>query len=314
MSRSLSVLLCVLLPALAAAQTTRPEQVGLSSQRLERIGELVDRHVEAGDIAGAVTLVARDGRIAHLEGHGSMDIASGRPMAEDAIFRIASMSKPVGAVAILMLIEEGKVRLDDPVSRFISSYRDMKVGVERPRRGGFGFGGPPPGGGPQGGAPDFYAVPAERDITVLDLLTHTSGLMSGAIGNSQGQDASARRHELGVAWTEQIGGAPLDFQPGTRWAYSALAGFDVLSRIVEVVSGQTFNDFLRQRVFDPLGMGQTSFWPTPQQRERLATSYVPRAPGEPGLDVRRALLLGGRRPDDDCRGLRPLRDDARERR
>lgn len=259
------------LPFLAAAQTVQPEQVGLSSERLQHIGELVDRHIEAGDITGAVTLVARDGRIAHLEAHGVADLASDKAMADDAIFRIASMSKPVGAVAILMLIEEGKVRLNDPVSRFIPSYENMTVGVEWPRRPSFG-----PGGSPQGEAPEFYTVPAERDVTVLDLLTHTSGVMSGPISGSVGQAASQRRHDEGVAWTEALGSAPLEFQPGTRWAYSALAGFDVLSRIVEIVSGQTFDAFLRQRLFDPLGMQDTSFWPSAQQRPRVVSSYIER--------------------------------------
>src|SRR3970040_1573208 len=136
--------IAIALPWCAAAQNVDPEDVGLSEERLERIGELVARHVEAGDITGAVTLVAANGRIAHLEAHGMMDIASDKTMTEDAIFRIASMSKPVGAVAILMLIEEGKVRLDDPVSRFIPSYENMQVGVAQPRRGvGGGWGAPP---------------------------------------------------------------------------------------------------------------------------------------------------------------------------
>jgi CubicO group peptidase (beta-lactamase class C family) len=262
------------LPVLAGAQTADPDQVGLSAERLEHIGALVDRHIEAGDISGAVTLVAKSGRIAHLEAHGIMDIAAREAMAPDAIFRIASMSKPVGAVAILMLIEEGKVRLDDPVSRFVPSYADMQVGMREPARGGFGGG----GGGPDGpgAAVEYYPVPATRDVTIRDLLTHTSGVMSGAVSNSVGQAASNRRHDEGVAWTEALGSAPLEFQPGTRWAYSALAGFDVLSRVVEIVSGQTFNDFLRERVFGPLGMGDTSFWPTSAERERLVTSYVPR--------------------------------------
>jgi len=267
------LLIAIALPWFAAAQNVDPEDVGLSEERLERIGELVGRHVEAGDITGAVTLVARNGRIAHLEAHGIMDIASDKAMTEDAIFRIASMSKPVGAVAILMLIEEGKVRLDDPVSRFIPSYENMQVGIAQPRRAFGGFGGPPPA---PGTAPEFYTVPAEHDITILDLLTHTSGLMSGPISNSVAQPFSERRHDQGVAWTESIGSSPLEFQPGTRWSYSAVAGFDVLSRVVEVVSGQTFNDFLRQRVFGPLSMSDTSFWPSEQQRQRLVTTYIER--------------------------------------
>src|SRR5690606_24856566 len=137
---------------------------------------------------------------------------TGKPMTTDTIFRIASMSKPVGAVAILMLIEEGKVRLRDPVSRFIPSYEGMQVAVVQERPAG-GFGGPPPQQAP-GAPPEFYTVPATRDVTILDLLTHTSGVMSGRVSNFAGQAAAATRHDVGVAWTEQLGTAPLEFQPG----------------------------------------------------------------------------------------------------
>jgi CubicO group peptidase (beta-lactamase class C family) len=271
----LSVLALCLLPLFGAAQTVAPQQVGLSGERLERINDVVGRYVEAGDITGAVTLV-------------------GKPMSVDAIFRIASMSKPVGSVAILMLIEEGKVRLSDPVSRFIPSYEDMQVAIEQPPepafgppgsgtpaagRSGPGAGPPGQGAGPNGpGAPppEFYTVPATRDITILDLLTHTSGLMSGAMSNSVTRPAFQARHEKGVAYTEEIGTAPLEFQPGTRWRYSAVGGFDVLSRVVEIVSGQSFSDFTRARIFGPLGMNDTTFWPTPEQRARLVTSYIRR--------------------------------------
>lgn len=274
--RLLWLLTWLSLPYLAVAQTTEPEQVGLSPQRLERIGELVDRHIEAGDVSGAVTLVAKDGQIAHLEAHGLMDVRSGTPMRDDAVFRIASMSKPVGAVAVLMLIEEGRIRLRDPVSRFIPSFEDMQVGVPQPRRSGLANAGGESG---PGEPPQHYSVPAGRDVTILDLLTHTSGVMSGPIGNSAGRAASQRRHAEGVAWTEALGQAPLEFEPGTRWAYSALAGFDVLSRIVEIVSGQTFDEFLRERIFEPLDMHDTFFWPNPRQRENLVTSYVARDGG-----------------------------------
>ncbi|HEY7672494.1 MAG TPA: serine hydrolase domain-containing protein [Gammaproteobacteria bacterium] len=273
------------LPLFAAAQTVAPQQVGLSAERLERIGDVVDGYIEAGDITGAVTLVAKDGRIAHLEAHGIMDIASKKPMTTDAMFRIASMSKPIGAVSILMLIEEGKIRLSDPVSRFIPAYKDMHVAVAQPRRPAFGppGSGPPPSAppaaapaGPGGPPPEFYTVPAERDITILDLLTHTSGLMSGPMSNSVTQPFFQGRHETGVAYTEEVGTAPLEFQPGARWAYSAVGGFDVLSRVVEIVSGQSFSDFTRARIFGPLGMSDTTFWPTSAQRARLVTSYIRR--------------------------------------
>lgn len=259
--------LALLVTTAARAEDVAPEQVGVSEDRLARISALVERHIAAGEITGAVTLVARDGRIVHHEAQGLMDLESATPMQRDTIFRIASMSKPVAGVAILMLVEEGKLRLDDPVSRFIPSFAEAEVAmaIERPA--------PAFGPAPTAGAPEFYTVPSTREVTVLDLLTHTSGVMSGPMSNSVAQRAAAQRHELGLAWVEQIGAAPLEFAPGTRWAYSALAGFDVLSRIVEVASGQSFDEFLRQRIFEPLGMQDIFFWPSAVQRERIVTSY-----------------------------------------
>lgn len=262
----------VALPALltasfaAAAQVVAPESVGLSSERLERIGELMDRHIEAGSFSGAVTLVARHGRIAHLEAHGLMDIEAGKPMRTDTIFRLASMTKPVTAVAVLMLVEEGRIRLNDPVSKYLPSFAGQKVAVIRNEGGGTGgFGGPPP---------EFDTVPAERDITIVDLLTHTSGLMSGRVGNAESQPFYARREEVGVSLVDGLGEIPLDFQPGSRWSYSAVGGFDVLARIVEVVSGQSFAEFLAKRLFEPLGMRDIFYWPDAAQRERLAKTYL----------------------------------------
>src|SRR5690606_16564315 len=182
--RTLPALLVLVASSGAEAQVVRPESVGLSSERLERIGELMDRHIEAGSFSGAVTLVARHGRIAHLEAHGLMDIEAGKPMRTDTIFRLASMTKPVTAVAVLMLVEEGRIRLNDPVSNYLASFAGQKVAVIRNGGGGTGgFGGPPP---------EFDTVPAERDITIVDLLTHTSGLMSGRVGNAESQPFYAR--------------------------------------------------------------------------------------------------------------------------
>ena len=257
------------LPSAAVAQTVTPAQAGFSAERLQRINQFVDRTMQAGEISGGVTLVARNGRIVHLQAQGVMDVASGKPMQKDSIFRIASMSKPVAATAILMLIEEGKVHLDDPVSKYLPSYKDMKVAVSRPARPG-----PPPAPG-TAAAPSYYAVPADREITVLDILTHTSGLMSGPNGNAAGQAAFSRRHEIGLKWIDNLGtDTPLEFQPGTRWAYSPVAGLDVVGRIVEIVSGKTFNEFLQQRLFGPLNMKDTFFWPSEAQRARLVTSYT----------------------------------------
>jgi CubicO group peptidase (beta-lactamase class C family) len=253
----------------AVAQTVAPAQAGFSVERLQRIDQFIERKMAAGEVSGGVTLVARNGRILHLKAQGVTDIQGRQPMQKDSIFRIASMSKPVAAVAVLMLVEEGKVRLDDPVSRYLPSYRGMKVAVTAPRPAAAAA---PAAGSPP--APNFYTVPAEREITVLDVLTHTSGLMSGASSNAGGQAAFTRRHEIGLRWIDNLGtDTVLEFQPGTRWAYSPVAGLDVAGRIVEIASGQSFNDFLRTRVFGPLGMQDTFFWPSDAQRARLVTNY-----------------------------------------
>ena len=225
LSRTIVLTLAIVLSNFATAEVVEPERLGLSAERLQRIDELVQRSIDAGEIAGAVTLVARNGQVAHLRAHGVMDIASKRPMQTDAMFRIASMSKPVAAVAILQLVEAGKVRLSDPVSRFIPAYGEQQVAV--PKGGTTAAAAPAAGPGGGGPPPEFYTVPADRPITVLDLLTHTSGVMSGRMSNSVGQPTAAKRHDVGLTWVEGAAAAPLEFQPGTRWAYSALAGFDV---------------------------------------------------------------------------------------
>lgn len=255
---TLSFLLATI-SAVGHAQTVRPESVGLSKQRLARIDEFMQRHIAAGHVSGGVTLVARHGRIAHLEAHGLMDLQSGKPVAKNTMYRMASMSKPVTALAVLMLVEEGKIRLNDPVSAYLPSFAKQTVAV-------------PKGTSPRDG---FDLAPVKRPITVKDLLTHTAGFQSGAYSTTPESAAlMARRHELGVAWVDQLGTAPLDFQPGSSWAYSAVAGFDVLSRIVEIASGMTFDVFLRERIFKPLGMRDITFWPSAEQRSRLASSYV----------------------------------------
>jgi CubicO group peptidase (beta-lactamase class C family) len=238
----LGALLAVAPGLVLRAETATPQSVGLSTERLQRVHELVERTIAAGDIAGAVTLVARNGQVAYLEAQGVMDLQSKRPMRPDSMFRLASMSKPVAAVAILMLAEEGKVRLNDPVSRFIPAYANLEVGVAKPAAPGpapAAQGGPGPGAAP----PAYYKAPATREITVLDLLTHTSGLMSGAMGNSVASAQFNKRHDLGLKWVEELGASPLEFQPGTRWAYSAVAGFDALAHIAEIAAGQEYSEF-----------------------------------------------------------------------
>jgi CubicO group peptidase (beta-lactamase class C family) len=251
----------------AATSSARPEEVGLSSDRLKRVGELMQREIAAKKFAGAVTLVARNGRIAHFETHGLMDLESKKPMQKDAIFRIMSMTKPVVGVAIMTLVEDGKVRLTDPVSKFIPELQGLSAivlntdGRVAPAAS-FTFAAPMPG----------RAVPADREVTVRDLLTHTSGLMSGGMSASSVNDVYPKAGESLAQILPRLKKAPLDFQPGTRWAYSPQFGFDVLVRVAEVASGVPFDQFARQRIFEPLGMKDTFFYPT-DGHPRIATLY-----------------------------------------
>jgi CubicO group peptidase (beta-lactamase class C family) len=261
-----SIALFALPLAAATVAGVKPEEVGLSSERLGRIHESIQRHIDAGDITGAVTMVARKGRVAHFEAQGVMDLDSRKPMPKDAIFRIASMSKPVTGAAILMLLEEGRIHLTDPVSKFIPEFKDLKVAVVREA---------PPGPGPAArpAEPQFYTVPATREITIQDLLTHVSGLVSGPISQREAAKAPRLPTEVLADYIPRLASLPLEFQPGSRWSYSPGAAFDTLGRIVEVISGQTFDQFLRQRIFEPLGMKDIFFYPPEDRMARLATVY-----------------------------------------
>ena len=249
----------------AATPTARPETVGLSAARLVRVTELMQRHIDAGTFAGSVTLVARHGRVALLEAQGRMDLASGTPMRTDALFRIMSMTKPVVAVAILMLVEEGKVRLTDPAGRYIPELQNLAVAVPNAS----GLHAPAPSGAVSAPQP-WRTEPAERPITVRDLLTHTSGLMSG--GASSAASVAIGTGETLADVLPRLGAVPLDFQPGSHWAYSAQYGFDVLARIVEAASGLPFDRFADERIFAPLGMRDTFFYRAGVDA-RLATLY-----------------------------------------
>ena len=240
--------------------TAAPEDVGMSSERLARIGEVVDRAIASEHITGAVTLVVRKGKVTHFEAHGLMDVASMRPMKKDTIFQIASMTKPVTGVAFLMLLEEGKVRLTDPVSKFIPEFDGIQVAV------------PVSGDGDDS---EIYLVPTHRDVTVRDLLTHTSGLVSGGAGSATASRIAPRHSDDTLTtYTSDLGGVPLDFQPGSQWSYSGLAGIDTVARIVEVVSGLPFDEFLRARIFEPLGMADTNYVVPADRLNRVVTRYV----------------------------------------
>ena len=263
---TLSLCLLALVSGLPlAGATVKPESVGLSEERLSRIHDSMQRHIDAHNISGAVTLVARKGQVAWLHAQGKMDIEGNKAMEKDAIFRVFSMSKPICGAAILMLLEEGKVRLNDPVSKFIPEFKGSKVAVVQDR----------PANAPASAPPKYYTIPATREITIQDLLTHVSGLASGG---------PASTHELpriletldGHTLADimpKFAAAPLDFQPGSRWSYSALAGFDTLGRVVEVASGMSFDQFLKQRIFTPLGMKTTGFHPGDDRWPNVVTAY-----------------------------------------
>ncbi|HET9193337.1 MAG TPA: serine hydrolase domain-containing protein [Vicinamibacterales bacterium] len=249
----------------ASTPTARPEEVGLSAERLKRVTELMQRLIDARTFSGSVTLIARNGRVAHFEALGLMDLESKKPMQRDAIFRIMSMTKPVVGVAVLMLVEEGKLRLTDPVGRFIPDLQNLKVTVPNTE----GVIAP----GVIASAPQpARIVDAARPITVRDLLTHTSGLMSsGASAAMVSQVPIGPGEPLSVV-IPRLKNVPLDFQPGTRWAYSPQYGFDVLARVVEVASGMPFDRFTKQRILDPLGMKDTFFYPA-TGNTRMASLY-----------------------------------------
>jgi CubicO group peptidase (beta-lactamase class C family) len=251
-------------PAVVAGTTAAPESVGLSSERLERLGSAIQRSIDDGRIAGGVSLVARHGKIAYFKAVGMADRESKKPMQTDAIFRICSMSKPITSVAVMILYEEGRFTLSDPVSDYLPEFKHMKV-LDPPS--------PQDQTSPPGTLDD-----AKRPITIFNLLTHTSGLTypwNARIGKAYrdagiGSGLASQEGTIGDA-VKKLASIPLLFQPGDSWEYS-LAD-DVLGRLVEVVSGMPFDRFLEERIFKPLGMKDSGFYLPEEKIPRLATAY-----------------------------------------
>ncbi len=234
-------------PRAQGLPTARPEQVGLSAERLDRIAQMVRADVEKGRLPGAVVLVARKGRVAYFEAWGFRDKTAGAPLTRDAIFRIYSMTKPITSVAVMMLVEEGKLQLTDPVSKHLPQLARREVGIER--------------------------VPAEREMTIQDLLRHTSGLTYGVFGKSAVKDLYTKSGTDATDHTnaeliDKLARLPLHYQPGTTWEYSRST--DVLGRVVEVVSGRTLAEFFAERIFRPLKMTDSGFWVPGDRHARLA--------------------------------------------
>jgi len=247
------------------------QQGGLSAKALTQIPPALQAVVDAGDLSGFVTLVWRKGEIAQVNTVGWRDVAAKAPMTRDTLFRIASMTKPVTSIAALMLMEEGKLRLEDPITKWLPEFADMRVLKN-----------------PTGPIDDTY--PAPRDITVEDLMTHRSGLAYSF--TSIGPIAHAYEERLGSPlgtpltpdqWLAALGSLPLSYPPGERFHYSHAT--EVLGFLVARIEGKTLGEVLQARIFGPLGMVDTAFWCPPEKRDRLARLYRAPPTGGPLEDV-----------------------------
>lgn len=258
-----AVLAALIAMLCSPAQAVQPD-------RFAELPARVQPFVGQGEISGAVMLVADRHRVLHLSAVGSSDLATGRPMKPDDIFWIASMSKPVTAIAVAMLADDGKLSFDDAVEKYLPEFKDQWVERDSASV-------------QPNGQSIRVLVRADRPITLRDLLTHTSGVAEYPITSP---------HWTLSEMTKVIAREPLRHQPGARWTYST-AGTDALGRVVEVVSGQSFDRFLQTRLFDPLGMKDTSFWLTPSQLKRWARSYKPGADAGRLVDAPIHYMYGG---------------------
>ncbi len=239
----------------------RPEAVGMSAARLDRIGTVMQQYVDDGKVAGVVTLVVRNGAGAYFKAFGKLDLGRGTPMPTDGIFRIASQSKAVTSVAVMTLVEEGKLNLGDPVSKYIPEFKDSKVAVPSADR----------------KAPGYTVVPAKRAITVRDLLTHTSGISYGDGPAAELYKAAglkgwffAESAPIGECM-KKLARLPFDAQPGEKFIYGY--NTDVLGYLVEVVSGMSLADYIQKRIAGPLGMTDTSFYLPETKLDRFSSVY-----------------------------------------
>jgi CubicO group peptidase (beta-lactamase class C family) len=248
----------------ALEQRAAPESEGFSSERLARISPVMRAEIEKGTMPGAVTLIARHGKVVHVEAYGYLDSDKAKPMTTDAVFRLFSMTKPFVSVVAMMLVEQGRMKLSDPISTWIPEFKDMKVLVERKDA---------------VGTVTREPVPAERPITVQDLLRHTSGFAYAdnapfpelkeayTKADIESRETDMSPEEL----VQRLAGTPLAWQPGTRWQYGVST--DVLGVLLERLTGQRLDLLLDERLFKPLQMKDTSFQVKPDQRARLADAF-----------------------------------------
>jgi CubicO group peptidase (beta-lactamase class C family) len=234
-----------------------PESVGMSSERLKRIDTLMQRYIDDQMVAGTVTLVARKGKVVHFNAQGLKDVETNQPMRKDAIFRMASMTKPIASVALMMLYEEGWFQLDDPIANFLPEFSNMQVEIQ---------------------APDSSTLrlePARTPITFTHVLTHTAGFQNSYRGDIPAYQStmSVKEGETLETWTQRLATLSLRYEPGTRWEYSQATS--VVGRLVEVISGLTLEEFFQQRIFEPLGMKDTHFYLPEDSLPRFASLYGP---------------------------------------
>jgi CubicO group peptidase (beta-lactamase class C family) len=263
----------------------KAESVGMSTKGLNRIDEVMQEHIDAGHIQGAVTIVARRGKVVHFSTHGEMDVKNSRAMEPDAIYRMASSTKPVIGVAAMMMVDEGLISPSDPVSKYIPEFAATKVAVLEPAA-----------NSSQGNlrkslkqkiskqkdfkqknfkkeVPKHRLVPVDTPMTIHHLLTHTSGLMSGGLGSAVNPVIRTSDDTL-ETYVAKLAKVPLDFQPGTRWAYGNAGIHAVVPRIIELVSETPFEEFVRERVLNPLEMNNSYFsLPSGKESKRVVVTF-----------------------------------------
>jgi CubicO group peptidase (beta-lactamase class C family) len=263
---TIAAALALLSPAIAvgpfrAGNAQSPASSSFSPEKLDRVGDYIRNEVATGKIPGAILLIQQHGHPVYFENFGVRDVATKLPMSADSIFRIYSMSKPITSVAAMMLVEEGKLSLSDPVAKYIPAFADMKVGIEKP-----------------GETPALALEPLRRPITIEDLMRHTSGLTYGFYGDGAVRKLYAQADLFdgdvdNAEFVERIARLPLAEQPGTLWDYGHST--DVLGRVIEVISGQWLFQFEKQRLLDPLGMTDTAFYVADQAKRPLIAEPMP---------------------------------------
>ena len=283
-----AVATCIAASAFAQGlpRASQPEDLGFSSERLKRVTSAFQADVDKGTIPGAVVLIARNGKVAYFEAIGFQDREKKIPMSTDAIFRIASMTKPFTSVATMMLVEEGKILLNGRVSVYLPEFKALQVGVEKINA--------------ATGNPELTLEAAQREMTIEDLLRHTSGLTYSFLGKSLVKQAYSEANVFDpnqtlAEFVTKLSKLPLAHQPGTTWDYSMST--DVLGRVVEVVSGVPFDQFIADRIVKPLGLSDTGFWVAAEKLGRLAEAQVDPATGKrpalPDVISRPNWLSGG---------------------